>query len=323
MLMLPDPRRDYTETAQGTPVARHKRYVLSRIGFGPDSEFTGLNDVVAIDPTFVDLDNLTDKETVGVRNRWSRIEAIYAGASQLPTAVQALVRQHQSFMASGDPVTPSLSTVVLNLEKALAGVVPDWMHETDALPALESILGIAPPSGPALPPPDEIGEEEPIVSARSAHEYRLAKMRGASGRQFSSAIRSAYRNRCAFCGGAYGGSPAVRSGLDAAHILAWSRYDLDVITNGISLCKLHHWAFDAALLMPVYEGSTVRIRFTELATENFASETLARLGVHDSPLQPEWLPYARADWPSRVYLERLYGDLGVVFADSIPPAPAS
>lgn len=318
MLLLPDPRREYAETSTGLPVARHKGFVLSRLGFGPDTEFTGFNDAVTVDPTFVDLDNLTDKETIGIRHRWSRIERVFVGADRLPDNIRSLVNQHRAFMESGEPINPSLSSIVLNLERSLVDAVPGWMPETDPLPALESLLGIAPPIGPSLPPPDEIGEEEPVVSARSAHEYRLAKVRGASGRRFSAAIRTAYRHRCAFCGGVFGGVASVRSGVDAAHILAWSRYDLDVVPNGISLCKLHHWAFDAALLLPVYQGSVVTTRFTELATENFDADTLSRLGAHDWPVRSEWLPDDRSDWPSKSYLDRLYADLGVSFAESVP-----
>lgn len=314
MLMLPDPRREYAETSSGLPVARHKGYVLSRLGFGPDTEFTGFNDVVTIDPTFVDLDNLTDKTTIGVVHRWRRIEAVYSAVDSLPDNLRSIVTQHRNFMVSGDPINTTLPDIVLSLERALVSAVPAWVAETDPLPALEHLLGIKRPAGPSLPPPDEIGEEEPVVSARSAHEYRLAKIRGASGRKFSASIRAAYGNRCAFCGAVYGGVPSVRSGVDAAHILAWSKYDLDVVPNGISLCKLHHWAFDAALLVPAYDGTTCTLRLTELATDNFTPDTLAKLGEHKLVLPDEWLPSDRALWPSKKYLELLYADLAIEFA---------
>jgi hypothetical protein len=317
MLMLPDPRRNFDGTLTGLPVARHKGYVLTRLGFGPDTEFTGINDAVTMDPVFIDLDNQTEKETIGIRHRWSRVEAVYAGMDLLPDALRSLVLQHRTFMASGEPIDTRLVTIVRNLEWPMLGAVPGWVPDTDPLPALEYLIGITPARGPSLPPPDEIGEEEPVVSARSAHEYRLAKIRGASGRKFSTDIRAAYGHRCAFCGAVYGGVASVRSGVDAAHILAWSKYDLDVVPNGISLCKLHHWAFDAALLMPFFEGSKRDIptmRFTQLAVDNFSADTLAKLGQHKGLLRPEWFPSDQAMWPSTSYLDRLYADLAIEFA---------
>lgn len=317
MLLLPDPRRQYVDTLSGLPVARRKGYVLTRLGFGYGSEFTGVTDVVTIDPTFVDLDNLTDNESIGIRHRWARIEAVYRSADLLPADIRSLIMQHRTYMANGLPIDEPLASIVHSIQKALEPAVPNWQAETDPLTALESLLNITPPIGPSLPPPDEIGEEEPEVSVRSAHEYRLAKIRGASGRKFSVAVQSAYRGRCAFCGGAYGGKTPIRAGIDAAHILAWSKYDLDVVPNGIGLCKLHHWAFDAGLLLPVYQAKVLTLRFTELATEHLPSDTLARLGLHDWPIWPEWMPQSRDDWPSKSYLDRLYADLGVTFAASV------
>ncbi|MBP2435899.1 HNH endonuclease [Microbacterium amylolyticum] len=314
MLMLPDPRRNFNGTFSGLPVARHKGYVLTRLGFGPDTEFTGINDVVTIDPVFVDIDNQNEKVTIGIRNRWARIEAVYEHLDALPTNVRSLVVEHRAFMASGDPVDTHLSSIVRKLQGALIGAASGWQPDTDPLLGLEAILGIVPSPGPSLPPPDEIGEDEPTVSARSAHEYRLAKIRGVSGRRFSTDIRAAYGNRCAFCGAVYGGVASVRSGVDAAHILAWSKYDLDVVPNGISLCKLHHWAFDAALLVPVYEGSACTLKFTELAIANFAAATLAKIGQHKFVVPEEWLPEEPALWPSKKYLDVLYADLAIEFA---------
>ena len=37
--------------------------------------------------------------------------------------------------------------------------------------------------------------------------------------------------------------------MDAAHILPWAGYDLDVVSNGLCFCKHHHWAFDEGLIL--------------------------------------------------------------------------
>lgn len=314
LLMLPDPRRAYAGTETGPPVARHKGYVLSRVGFGPQTEFDGITDTVTIDPTFVDLDNLTDKETVGVGRRWLRIQRIYASVDELPENLSTFVLQHRDFLSTGRAVTKDLCTIVRNLATGLVGSSTYWNTESDPLPVLEALLGFDSLPGPSLPPPSEIGEEEPVVSARSAHEYRLQKIRQAGAQAFRSAVGAAYNHRCAFCGGMFGGVRSVISGVDAAHILAWSKYDLDVVANGISLCKQHHWAFDSALLLPVYQNGNLTLKFTELATQGFPKDTLDRLAQDGFVIPSEWLPASTSEWPSKAYLEQLYADLAVSFA---------
>ena len=60
---------------------------------------------------------------------------------------------------------------------------------------------------------------------------------------FGSQIKLIYGERCAVCGSnrhTPGGKPEV----EGAHIYPKSLKGCDVTQNGISLCKLHHWAFD-------------------------------------------------------------------------------
>ena len=311
-LMLPDPRREYGQTGTSPTVAVAKGYVLSRIGFGPETEFSGVSDLVTIDPSFVDLDNQAHKESVGIAQRWSRIVAVYAAAGALPMAPRALVKAHQKFMASGEAVNGDLTKIVRDLCKAVEVSAAGYDAAHDPLPALEQLLGLTAPEGPSLPAPDDLGEDEPLVSARAAHEYRLAKIRGASGRKFSLEVRQAYNHRCAFCGTTLGGVPGIRSGIDAAHILAWSKHDLDVVTNGLALCKLHHWAFDAALLLPVYRQGSYYLEFTELALQ-FDADARNRMASHKFEIPTEWLPSSPAQHPSVKYLEILYADLAVTF----------
>jgi len=61
---------------------------------------------------------------------------------------------------------------------------------------------------------------------------------------FTSEIRDAYDEQCAVCGArriSPDGSPEV----EAAHIYAKSEGGPDIVQNGLALCRLHHWAFDA------------------------------------------------------------------------------
>ncbi|MWV29854.1 HNH endonuclease [Rathayibacter iranicus] len=315
MLLLPDPRREFAQTNEGLPVARDKGYILSRVGFGPETEITGMADMVTIVPSFVNLDNTTDKESIGVNHRFDRISTIYAVGDILPWDVRNALFEHRDYLASGENVDITLTRIVSKLLKSLITVVPTIVEqERDPLRVLEEMLEIVPPRLPSLPPPDEIGEEEPFVSARSANQYRLAKIRGTSGRKFSTLVHAAYAGRCLFCGAVYGGVPGVRPGVDAAHILAWSKYDLDVVPNGMSLCKLHHWAFDAALLVPELINGRYVLRFTELSVE-FEVHTINKLGQNGFSIPESWLPAEKQLWPSQKYLDRLYADLAISFLE--------
>ena len=64
---------------------------------------------------------------------------------------------------------------------------------------------------------------------------------------FRRAVVRIYEHRCAFCG--------VRmltadghTVVDAAHIIPWSVSHNDDVHNGMALCRLCHWTFDAGLM---------------------------------------------------------------------------
>jgi hypothetical protein len=316
MLMLPEPIRELPSTATGRPIVRAGEYFVSKVGFGPGVSFASPPDDVQFTPNYIEVLNRTpEPEQIGTQARWRRIERLYTAIGNLDPQLAGPVTSHQAFLATGDPVTGSLNQIVKNLLAALASVDSAYVAGRDPLPVLERrALLPALPDEPDLPPPDEISEEDTEVRARSAFEYRLARIRGTSGHQFSLAVREAYGHRCAFCGAVLGGIPHIRSGVDAAHILAWSNYDLDVIANGLSLCKNHHWAFDAGLMMPEHDAGSYRVRFTDLANTRLPSGTRDYLGTDGFVIPEEWLPGNPKDRPNPAYLERLYEDLSVVLS---------
>lgn len=312
MLLLPDGRRELAKTSSTTPIATFRGYVLTRLGFGPDTEFDPVTDLVTIDPAFVNLTNLAGRESIGVEKRWARVVAVYAAASQYAPAVRTELDRHRTTMASGELLTGDLTRIVSSLLRQMDAAYPSFSRVQDPLPELERIAGLTPAAGPTLPPPDELGEDEPEVSARSAHEYRLARVRGPQQGIFSRAVREAYGHRCMFCGGIFGGVPGIRSGLEAAHILAWSKYDLDVLHNGMSLCKTHHWAFDAGLVVPELSGGNYFLRFTMLSLE-FEPRSMRLLGHDGFQISDEWLPADTSQRPQQKYLRTLYEDLAITF----------
>ena len=168
MLMLPDPCRDFTSVSAGLPIALEKRYVLTRIGLGPDTEFTGLSDLVTMDPAFVDLDNGDQRESIGVASRWGRIESIYRVADRLSPRVREAVLSHRDLMRSGQPIELSLTQAVHGLLKALATGPTGWVLGTDPLPELERLTGIERTDEPDLPPPGARRSRRAVTAPRVA-----------------------------------------------------------------------------------------------------------------------------------------------------------
>lgn len=314
ILMLPPPIRARGQTASTLPVLQANNYAVQQIGFSPGSgtEFASPPDLVTTEPNYIEVRNSADSEFINVANRWSRIAEVCRDTTRFPATVADALDRYQEFLASGRPVDAGLARIVNDVRSALAGSAPGYDPALDPLPALEAAAGISPAIQPPLPTPDELSEDETELKARSAVLYRLTLARGPSARQFSRAVREAYRHRCAFCGARLGGVAGVPSGIDAAHILAWSAYDLDVLGNGIALCKTHHWAFDAALMVPAVERGVHLVRFTRLA-ERFDSATLAILGSDRFLIPEDWLPADPKDRPNAKYLARLYDDLAIDF----------
>ncbi|MDA1054106.1 MAG: HNH endonuclease [Planctomycetota bacterium] len=76
-------------------------------------------------------------------------------------------------------------------------------------------------------------------------------------RQFTIDVLENFRYSCAFCG-FHAVLNGQATGIDAAHV-QWHAYrGPDDVANGISLCKLHHWAFDKGIL-GVMDGKRICI----------------------------------------------------------------
>ncbi|GAB2490997.1 hypothetical protein GCM10027030_26470 [Luteococcus sediminum] len=315
MLLLPDPTRSRDSARAEVPIIRAKNFAVTQVGFSPESDFAGAADRVTFKPSWIEVANPAGTEAIGVESRWRRIQAVYADLGKLPVDVAACMANHQAKLSSGQPIDSSLTSIVTRLRGALAEVRGlGYGRDYDPLPALEQLLGIPVYDGPSLPPPNELSEDEPEISTRAAFQYRLSKIRGATGKAFSLEVRTAYGHRCAFCGARLSGLDGIPAGIDAAHILAWSKHDLDVVSNGIALCKLHHWAFDASIMMPVQDNGRYSVQFTTLA-DRLDSFSLARLGDEGMLIKDEWLPADPAHRPSAKYLQLLYADLGVSFRE--------
>lgn len=136
------------------------------------------------------------------------------------------------------------------------------------------------------------------ISPVDARRYAMGETRH---RLHQSAFRElvihAYGERCAMC------NLHHRQLLDAAHIIPDSDEDgVPVINNGLSLCKIHHAAFDHDIL-GIDPDYTVHVR------EDILSEhdgPMLQHGLKELNSKRIILPRKRDDWPDREFLDRKF-----------------
>jgi putative restriction endonuclease len=107
---------------------------------------------------------------------------------------------------------------------------------------------------------------------------------------FRARVIEAYRRRCAMCGLGYA------SLLDAAHILPDGHPRGDpVVPNGLSLCKIHHAAFDQDLLGVRPDRLVVEVRADVLRARDGPMLVHGLQAMHGRPLLVPASPAARPD----------------------------
>lgn len=135
-----------------------------------------------------------------------------------------------------------------------------------------------------------------VSDARHAYLTATVKVR-LYQRAFREKVLAAYRSQCAFC------RLRHRELLDAAHIipdnLPESRPSID---NGISLCKLHHAAYDSFML-GVTPDYVIHVREDILEEEDGPILQHGLKGLHKTKLI---LPSLKNHYPSREALEWRY-----------------
>jgi putative restriction endonuclease len=107
-------------------------------------------------------------------------------------------------------------------------------------------------------------QEAPELTDDTDYDYYKRKKRDAA---FSRIIKEIYDNSCSVCGKkrfTNSGYPEV----EAAHIYPKSKDGSDDPRNGLSLCKLHHWAFDNGLFS-IGNDFTIKINSRIAADDNY------------------------------------------------------
>ena len=138
--------------------------------------------------------------------------------------------------------------------------------------------------------------QDDLVDARRRYitasiKYRLHQ------KAFRERVIYAYHNQCAFC------RLKHQELLDAAHILPDNDPDgLPTINNGISLCKIHHAAFDK-LFIGIRPDYIIEVR-TDILKESDGPMLLH--GIQELHGKGIIKPSLRDNWPSEEFLDRRY-----------------
>ena len=135
-----------------------------------------------------------------------------------------------------------------------------------------------------------------VIEISKRYNERLVKVRHHQPK-FRSTVIVAYEQRCAIC------RLPFEQLLDAAHIRSDARGGAAIVTNGLSLCKIHHGAFDANIIgiSPEY-----RVHVKEQVLQTVDGPTLqhAIKALDGETLRQ--LPSRRAEQPDRDLLAERY-----------------
>jgi putative restriction endonuclease len=115
-------------------------------------------------------------------------------------------------------------------------------------------------------------------------------------RVFRERVLTAYEHRCALCSLRH---PEL---LDAAHIKEDSDGGEPTVTNGVSMCAIHHRAFDG-LVLGIRPDYVVEVRADVMAETDGPTLRHSLQGMNDVQLQ---LPHQRAARPDPLLLEERY-----------------
>jgi hypothetical protein len=198
------------------------------------------------------VDEIADEFILNKNQRTAVLERIYRKENRIvktPLWHRLLYRAADS-LAKEKLVSRPTTTILLTNKK-------EWMLTENGFDAAMKILNIPKTQKEFLPTKSfEVQRivKKLIEAPRLANydpfdkEKKVAKVTRESTirtRGFRQAVIEAYDYKCAFCGMKIQTPDSLLWEVEAAHIVPNSEKGKDDILNGLSLCHLHHWAFDA------------------------------------------------------------------------------
>ena len=309
-MMLPKPRRKRRDT-EGVDLLQREQFVVQTIRI----DVVLRSGDVLICPIVVRLENEVGIHLdISFTERMARVLRAWAGAATATGILADAVRAHATAFTSATSTQTELVRSFAALFSALG------KPSGDILPLIEARLGVVSISGQSIGEisaqiDDDDFAENILTDPADARidrvrTWRLAAVRGGSSAIFRNNVREAYDSRCMFSGQRLPRTAATSTaGVDAAHILPWSRFNLDTTSNGICLNKQCHWAFDEGFFRLSYDDDINAYVISipnpvRLAAEaaQFEIETYIAMS---GPVAPERLPANQLMWPSRIYLSEL------------------
>lgn len=310
-LMLPLPTRKEQNWGGGLPILRTEQYSIEDIFLGPVTT-VGEGGAIA-DATAIRIQNQYSSDDISVTDRMTDVERVWENKDQFEPELTALIEKHEQLVRGGGAIAVPGKTLIREIQEMTAELSSDYPNipgsssNGDPLPTLLHMIGMR--SQPQEVPIEEIPPEEQEIRRREVKKLRMQVSRGREAAIFRRKVKEAYNWTCVVCGlrlpqVAPGGSP----GVDAAHILPYSDFDLETVSNGLCLCKTHHWAFDEGLFEIRGDGGGGY----ELVIPDEAKALAAGRGVdlafllqYQGTVSAARLPPRAADRPKPEYLAQL------------------
>lgn len=313
VLMLPAPVRADAALGVGAPVVQTRRYAVEHVEIG--SVRLVNSDAATLYARSLVLRNaISEAEEMPIAARVNHVRTIWARRNEFPSVIAGVISEHEAITTSAAPVGRSLESCVTRLQERVSESSSDlgiiYSQQVDVLPAILESLEIENQIQEPVVTVDEVDPEDVDLRRRTINEWkRWANARGPKSAVFRQMVREAYRSTCVVCGLRFSKTRITAPGVDAAHILPWSDYELDEVHNGLCLCKLHHWAFDEGLLRLSHREGEY---FTEIPAgveERILGEDplfdMASLRMHVGRIPSSRLPPSATDRPRPQFLEML------------------
>lgn len=310
-LLFPKSRRDEHGLEGGRPTIMLERYIVRRMNF---RGLTITNGSAEIQFGTLDLYNGSQEDAVDFAPRMREVEHLHDHADKFPTTIRDLLLEHRRLLEAPAAIPKRAEEIVKELMEQVADIAPDYnidyVATTDVVVPLKEILNIPVVDEPI--PIESIPPDDVEIRLREAAAWRrYAAVRGPAAAAFRRRVREAYNSTCLVCGIRLPQSPHCRvPGVDSAHILPWATHDMDVTSNGVCLCKMHHWAFDQQLITITHEDGNYHVRVTDRARAALGAEAVAILEAHQGVVLRARLPQNPQHWPRPQFLNELYNLVG-------------
>jgi len=322
-LMMPKAVREDTGWGRGAPVMRTGQYSIEHI-YIVGADVSARRARLKIGD--IELRNATyGAERLTLATRLEQVRALWRGADDFPDTVKELLASHRALVTRRGAISAKAEGIITRLQEIVTERPDEFGIQSrskaeDIVPDLLKSLNWSqhPPEAP--PSVDDVVPEEVEIRQRIIKDWkRWATFRGMKSAKFRREVRAAYDSTCIVCGLHLPPTPPPlnsAAGVDAAHILPWADYDLDEISNGVCLCKHHHWAFDEGLLLIMHDGQEYRVEVpADTVTEirqNAPRFSIDELRHHAGPIPEARLPARPADRPRpqflRMFAEKLRAD---------------